>query len=174
MRPKSLPGLGKGIEAVRARVLRVRRLRPRRQTPPDETPEIRLRHGQAVWLLSELGFQGGATAKTFYEYVKSLRKFGIPFPRDRRQSGAPRLVAYGFEHLMELGLALSLRVYHGLPDAVLVELIRHRAELHGLYLEAYAQRATGLGAHVRKRTYPPPSTSTARSWTCRSTTTVAL
>lgn len=129
--------------------LRIRRRPARRQSPPDEEPRIRLRHGQAVWLLSQLGFQGGASDKTFYEYVKSLRKLGLPFPRERRKAGSPRLVNYGFGHLMELALALSLRVYHGLPDAVLVELIRHREELYSFYLQAYWRRATGVGAKIR-------------------------
>ena len=46
---------------------------------PALVPEIALHHGQALWLLSELGFRGDAAQSTFYEYLKSLRKLGIPF-----------------------------------------------------------------------------------------------
>jgi hypothetical protein len=46
---------------------------------PPVLPEITLNHGRALWVLRELGFQGGVPQATFYEYIKSLRKFGIPF-----------------------------------------------------------------------------------------------
>ena len=46
---------------------------------PRLLPEIAVSHGQAVWVLREMGFQGGASETTFYEYIKSLRKFGVPF-----------------------------------------------------------------------------------------------
>ncbi len=131
-----------------AQVVRVRPARSGTESESEDLPQIRLRHGQAVWLLSEMGFQGAASAKTFYEYVKSLRKLGLPFPRGGRRKSGSRLATYGYEHLMELALALSLRVYHGLPDAVLVELIRHRTTLNALYRDAYVQRSGGLGARL--------------------------
>jgi hypothetical protein len=47
---------------------------------------------------------------------------------------------------MELALVLTLRVYHVVPDAVLVEIIRHRRSLYRLYRRAYTERLSGLGA----------------------------
>jgi hypothetical protein len=46
---------------------------------PVALPDIELHHGQAVWVLEQLGFRANASNSTFYEYVKSLRKLGIPF-----------------------------------------------------------------------------------------------
>lgn len=135
--------------SAQLQTLRVRAARSNRTPSDEDPPDIRLRHGQAVWVLSQLGFQGSASANTFYEYIKSLRKLGLPFARGDRPVGSSRLAIYGYEHLMELALALSLRVYHGLPDAVLVELIRHRAKLNGLYRAAYRQREGGVGARIR-------------------------
>jgi hypothetical protein len=41
---------------------------------PADLPVIALRHSEAVWVLAEMGFQGGANRATFNEYIKSLRK----------------------------------------------------------------------------------------------------
>ena len=49
---------------------------------------------------------------------------------------------------MELALALTLRVYHVVPDAILVEVIRYRCTLYRLYRRAYAERLSGLGAPI--------------------------
>ena len=49
---------------------------------------------------------------------------------------------------MELALALSLRVYHIVPDSVLMEIIRHRKRLYGHYRRPYAERSSGRGEPV--------------------------
>jgi len=112
---------------------------------PKSLPKIELHHGEALWVLSRLGFSGGASKSTFYEYIKSLRKLGTPF--DRGAIGFTRrgLANYSYCHLMELALALTLRVYHAVPDSVLVGIIRHRASLYRHYRRAYAERRTGIG-----------------------------
>jgi hypothetical protein len=46
---------------------------------PAMLPSIRLRRRQMVWVLGQLGYGAGVSATTFYEYIKSLRKLGIPF-----------------------------------------------------------------------------------------------
>ena len=106
-----------------------------------ELPRIRLRHGQALWLLTELGYRGAVSENAFFEYIKSLRKLGIPFGHEKFQSkGGRRLASYSFYHLMELATALSLRVYHVVPDAVLRGVCCYRGELYRFYRRAYAQR----------------------------------
>jgi hypothetical protein len=114
---------------------------------PKTLPEFKLHHGQALWLLTELGFRGAATQSTFREYIKSLRKLGVPFGADVI-SHAHRGPAknYSYYHLMELALALTLRVYYVVPDPVLIEIIRRRKRLYGHYKRAYAERSTGRGA----------------------------
>jgi hypothetical protein len=114
---------------------------------PKVLPAIELHHGEAIWVLSRLGYQGAATKSTFYEYIKSIRKLGSPFERGKiRRPGG--LANYSYCHLMELALALTLRVYHVVPDSVLGEIIRYRAALNHHYRLAYAERCTGMGAPV--------------------------
>jgi hypothetical protein len=116
---------------------------------PKTLPELKLHHGQTLWLLTELGFRGVATQRTFYEYIKSLRKLGVPFDADgicHAQRGPAK--NYSYYQLMELALALTLRVYHVVPDSVLIEIIRHRERLYGHYRRAYAERSTGRGESV--------------------------
>ncbi len=116
---------------------------------PKMLPELKLHHGQTLWLLTELGFRGAATQRTFYEYIKSLRKLGVPFDADEiRHVRRGPSKNYSYYHLMELALALTLRVYHVVPDSVLVEIISHRKRLYGHYRRAYAERSTGRGEPV--------------------------
>lgn len=121
------------------------RRRPIEVLPP-RLPEIALNHGRALWVLVQLGFQGDAPASTFNEYLKSLRKLGIPFAPGDIGLAHRGLANYSYCHVMELALALTLRVYHVLPDAVLGGIIRYRRVLHRHYRRAYAERSSGLGA----------------------------
>lgn len=115
--------------------------------PPRELTHIKLHHGEAVRVMSRLGFQGVASDSTFYEYIKSLRKFGIPFGRiGLRRRG---LANYSYCHLMELALVLTARVYYFVPDTVLAEIIRHRRILYRYYRRAYVDRQSGIGAPIR-------------------------
>jgi hypothetical protein len=115
---------------------------------PRTLPRIRLHHGEAIWVLARLGFQGAAPRSTFYEYIKSLRKIGTPFDRHRNRSARRGLADYLYGHLMELALVLSLRVYHAVPDSVLAEVIQSRETLYRFYRRAYSERMTGIGAAI--------------------------
>ena len=115
----------------------------------DLVPDLQLTHGRALWVLSNMGFATGVTPLTFNHYVKSLRKLGVPFAHGEFGTGSGKPVIYTFNHLMELSLALRLRVYGTLPDPVLEGLIRFRQNLYALYRRAYIEYATGLGVPVR-------------------------
>lgn len=99
-------------------------------------PVLELRHSAAVVVLARMGFQGDATAATFNDYIKSLRRLGLPFVLGVTRPGA-WLAMYEYEHLMELALALSLRCYNILPDPVVTHLIEVRPVLNRLYGEAW-------------------------------------
>lgn len=109
---------------------------------------IELGHGQALWLLSELGFSAGVTRGTFNYYIKSLRKLGVPFKRGEIGLESSRLAKYSFNHLMELSVALSIRVYGILPDVVIRGLIRFRHDMYACYREAYLESGCGSGAPI--------------------------
>jgi hypothetical protein len=83
---------------------------PKTHSKMPAVPRLALTHGQTLWLLSELGFREGVSASTFNHYVKSLRKLGVPFERGKGQSRGRRHVTYEFEELMELSIALLLRI----------------------------------------------------------------
>jgi hypothetical protein len=112
-------------------------------------PDIALGHADALWVLAQLGFSGKRRASTFHEYIKSLRKLGTPFERGRHEGGRRgRTATYTYFQLMELVLTLTLRVYHVVPDSLLLEIISNRARLHRHYRQAYLKRHTGVGAPI--------------------------
>jgi hypothetical protein len=118
---------------------------------------IRLHHGEALWVLNDLGFRGRRSAATFNEYIKSLRKLGIPFPRGEIGYAGRSMANYSYFHLMELALVLSLRVYHIVPDSLLVKIAQHRKLLYRHYETAFRERSSGLGRSVIfKVTRSPP------------------
>ena len=114
----------------------------------DLVPDVAMTHGQAVWVLSAMGFSEGVTKSTFNHYIKSLRKLGLPFARGEHAERPGRLVHYSYNHLMELSVALTLRIYGTLPDRVLEGIIQFRRDLYALYRRAYLEYDTGLGAVV--------------------------
>jgi hypothetical protein len=128
--------------------VRARAVSPTHDNLPAALPDIKLHHGEAVWLMAQLGFRGRRSKSTFNEYIKSLRKLGTPFERGsvgRARRGAAN---YTYFHLMELAIALTLRVYQVIPDTVLTGIIRHRTSLYRHYRQAYTERRTGLGAPI--------------------------
>jgi hypothetical protein len=115
---------------------------------PKALPRIELHHGQALWVLTQLGFRGAAGENSFKEYIKSLRKLGTPFARGEVRPGSRNLANYSFYHLMELVLVLTIRVYHVVPDSMRAEIVRHRESLYRHYRRAYAERCTGKGSPI--------------------------
>jgi hypothetical protein len=87
--------------------------------------------------MSQLGLQHDVSASTFNHYVKSLRKLGLPFGKNKSPSDKHRNATYSFDEVMELAVALLLRVYATLPDAVVAGLIRFREDLRTIYRQAY-------------------------------------
>lgn len=123
-------------------------------TAQSPVPILALTHGQTLWLLSEMGLHRGAGRSTFNYYIKSLRKLDIPFPRGKGQEFGHRHVKYTSEEVMELAIALLLRVYGILPDQVVAGLRDFRTRLHPIYRQAYAHAHEGTvqSAHLRTST----------------------
>ncbi|MDR3534394.1 MAG: hypothetical protein P4L90_28005 [Rhodopila sp.] len=99
-----------------------------------------------MWVLAELGFSDGVSPTTFNYYIKSLRKLGIPFKWNKGGLGSRKLAHYSYDHLMELSLALLLRVYGWLPDPVISGLVRYRQDLSHIYNRAYTESRIGAGS----------------------------
>jgi hypothetical protein len=124
----------------------------RRANEEHQVPQLALSHGQVIWLLTELGLRGGVSKSTFNHYVKSLRRLGIPFARRKGETHRGPAVTYNFEDLMELTLALLLRIYGTLPDVVTDGLRSFRSDLRPIYRQAYRDS--------QKRLYPAARVST--------------
>lgn len=105
-------------------------------------PILALTHGQAVWLMTELGLSHGVSAGTFNYYIKSLRSLGVPFEKGKGQSEGHRHVTYDLEEIMELAVALLLRVYGTLPDPVIEGLRKFRDRLRPIYRQAFLEATT--------------------------------
>jgi hypothetical protein len=131
------------------------RLKMLKDQQPKLLPPIKLHHGEAMWVLTRLGFQGNASKSTFYEYIKSLRKLGTPFEHGKIGFGRRGLANYSYCHLMELALVLTLRVYHVVPDSILVEIIRYRRTLYRYYRRAYADRQLRARISVQASKHVP-------------------
>lgn len=117
--------------------------------PATNPPRIRLRYGQVMWLLTELGYGAGVSRNTLHEYLKALRRLGIPFGHVKFQTRHKRKLAeYSYCHIMELAIVMSLRVYHVIPDSVLKGIVRYRGQLQRIYRRAYVERRSGAGSPI--------------------------
>jgi hypothetical protein len=109
-------------------------------------PPLALSHGQALWVLENMGFRTGDTPTAFNAYLMGLRRAGLPFADDELGRGPGHNVTYRYEHLMELTVALALRAQAILPRDIVGLLAQHRDRLRQIYRRAWTERDTGLGA----------------------------
>jgi hypothetical protein len=107
---------------------------------------LSLSHGQALWVLNDLNLHGGGDGQTFDNYIKSLRRDGVPFAPDEVGVGRGHNLKYRFPHLMELAVALALRTQGILSRDVVGLLAFHRSLLRAHYRQAWIERERELGA----------------------------
>jgi hypothetical protein len=112
-----------------------------RHSDQGVAPKLALTHGQTVWLMTELGLGDGVSAGTFNYYIKSLRSLGVPFEKGKGQAEGHRHVTYDLEEIMELTIALLLRVYGSMPDPVVEGLRNFRNRLRPIYRQAFIEVA---------------------------------
>ena len=108
-------------------------------------PIFAITHGQAVWVLSNMGFRTGDSASAFNSYIKYLRRAGLPFAKEELGVGAGHNVVYRYDHLMELAVALALRAQAIIPSDIAQILANLRTKLRPIYRRAYIERESGLG-----------------------------
>lgn len=126
----------------------MRKRRSAKKPLPDDPPDLAMRHSAAVTVLAKMGFQGEVADETFRGYIKGLRRLGIPFSLGATRRPGVWLALYGYEHLMELAVALSLRAYNILPDSLVEHLIERRDALTPLYVQAWRQCARNPQPHA--------------------------
>jgi len=91
--------------------------------------ELSLTHGQVAWALA----RGEPPATLLIDQLRYLRQLGVPFSKSELGSGRGNRIRYGFNHLIELGVAL-FGLQRGLaPREVAGILVDHRAELRRCY-----------------------------------------
>jgi|SRR5580692_5632370 hypothetical protein len=118
-------------------------------TDADRIDQLALSHGQARWVLSNLGLHAGDDEPTFDSYIKSLRRDGVPFAPDELGVGAGHNLKYRYPHLMELAVSLALRTQGILSRHFVGLLAQHRSTFRPIYRRAWLERESGLGAPRR-------------------------
>jgi hypothetical protein len=99
---------------------------------PTRIPKLQLSHGQAAWTLS----RGRPADQEMLDRVRYLRQLGVPFDEAEAGRGRGHRVYYGFEELMEMGVAL-FAMRRGIPaKETAVMLTAHRSKLRHLYRKA--------------------------------------
>jgi hypothetical protein len=99
-------------------------------------PRLQLSHGQVLWALA-----GGKDAlQALTDQLTYLRQLGIPFTKEEVGQGRGNRLAYGYYHLIEVGLAIEA-LRRGVAPRHLKMLISRRATFRKYYRAAYMQLA---------------------------------
>ena len=107
-------------------------------------PSISLSHFQALWTLREIGLAHRIQPNKIGSLRKAPQKdLGSRFDWNRQPTRG-KSATYDFCGMMELAVALSLRVYGALPDAITEALRVHRDQLRTIYNEAGMGEASRL------------------------------
>ena len=120
----------------------------RKRLVEHRLPSLALSHGQALWVLRHALPPDGRPTLTFDAYIKYLRREGVPFAPEELGRGPGQNVVYAYEHLMELGVALTLRAQSILPADVAHLLAEFRNELRPIYRIAYTEQDCGRGMPI--------------------------
>ena len=96
--------------------------------------DLSLTHGQVAWALA----RGQQPTAMLTDQLRYLRQLGVPFSRHELGGGRGNRIRYGFDHLIELGVALFGLQRGMTPRAVAGILVEHRAELRRCYRDILA------------------------------------
>jgi hypothetical protein len=100
-----------------------------------EIPLSTWTHGQVVWALAH----GQEPTNAFFDQITYIRRLGIPFSEAEQGKGRGNAVRYGFDHLIELGIAVYALNRRMRPQDVAKFLIPTRKKLRQIYREVYAE-----------------------------------
>ena len=96
--------------------------------------DLSLTHGQVAWALA----RGQQPTAMLTDQLRYLRQLGVPFSRHELGGGRGNRIRSGFDHLIELGVALFGLQRGMTPRAVAGIFVEHRAELRRCYRDILA------------------------------------
>ena len=96
--------------------------------------DIGLTHGQVAWVLA----RGQPPSARLLDELRYLRQVGVPFSQAELGSGRGNRIRYGFDHLIELGVALFGLQRGMTPREVAAILVKYRAEFCRCYRDILA------------------------------------
>ena len=95
---------------------------------------LRLTHGQVAWTLS----RGLPPSRMLIDQLRYLRQLGVPFAKEELGGGRGNRIGYGFDHLIELGVALFGLRRGMAPRELAGILVGHRTALRRCYRDTVA------------------------------------
>jgi hypothetical protein len=103
---------------------------------PSSIPSFQLTHGQAAWSLS----LGNPPEQETLDRLRYMRQLGIPFSIKQQGVGRGNALTYGFNELVECGVALfGLR--RGMKPADVAEyLVQNRSDCRRLFRAAFLEQ----------------------------------
>jgi len=99
----------------------------------NPVPKLALSYGQVLWALSE----GQPPSVWTRHQLRYLRQLGVPFAESKKQPGRGNRLRFGYDELVEMGVALYALRLRFRPREVAASLVRYRKDLKQQYREAY-------------------------------------
>jgi hypothetical protein len=108
--------------------------------------QISLSHGQVMLVIQWMHIADWLDAAGLDAVLKKYRRHFVPFSKEELQKPRWQAVRYGFEHLMEIVVALKM-TGDGMAFRHVVSLLtRDREKLRSIYRRAFLEAENGLGA----------------------------
>jgi hypothetical protein len=102
---------------------------------PRQLPDLHLSLGQMLWAVR----YGSDPDQRFRDQIRYLRLIDIPAASAQQASGPGKAIRYGFDDLVELGLAVTALDLGFRPKDIAATLVGNRAEMHRLYRAAWLE-----------------------------------
>ena len=96
--------------------------------------DLGLTHGQVAWALA----RGQTPSDQLIDQLRYLRQLGVPFSKAELGAGSGNRIRYGFDHLIELGVAVFGLERGMRPREVARILVGHRAEFRRFFRDTLA------------------------------------
>ena len=113
--------------------------------------QISLSQGQAIWVIEAMQVAGWLDTSGLNAVVKKLRRHFVPFSEEELQKPKWEEVRYGFEHLLDVVVALKM-TSDGMAFRHIVSLLaNHRKKLRLIYRRGFLEAESGLGTPLEIR-----------------------